>query len=145
MTDGKTQEPNNAKPVPGPGETSGPEESKIFVDEDWKSQAQAEKQRLANEPAGPAGGADAARGVPEASFATLVSSIVTQVLFALGAIEDPQTRQRYRDLPMAKHQIDMLAILEQKTQGNLTDEEKKLLDNALYEVRMAYVQVAQAG
>ena len=46
---------------------------------------------------------------------------------------------------MAKHHIDTLAVLEEKTSGNLTDEEKKLLDNALYEVRMRYVQVAQTG
>ena len=142
MTDGKPQDPKDAGRAHS-GQAPTSEESKIIVDEDWKSQAQAEKERLASEPAGAAGGD--ARSIPEASFATLVSGIVTQILFALGAIEDPQTRQRYRDLPMAKHQIDMLAILEQKTQGNLTDEEKKLLDNALYEVRMAYVQVAQAG
>ena len=74
-----------------------------------------------------------------------VSGLVTQILFALGAIEDPQTKQRYRNLPLAKHHIDTLAILEEKTKGNLSEDEKKLLDNALYEVRMQYVQIAQSG
>lgn len=122
----------------------------IIVDEDWKAQAQAEKEGLAeaekaqaaDAPAGEAAGADG-RTLPPASFATLVSSMVTQVLFALGAFADPQTGRRYRNLQLAKHHIDTLSVLETKTQGNLTDDEKKLLDNALYEVRMAYVQAAQ--
>lgn len=128
---------------------------KIVVDEDWKAEAEAEKERLSKQDAsgpaaaaagGKAAGADeAARELPPANFATLVSSTVTQILFALGAVEDPQTRRRYRDLPLAKHHIDMLAVLEEKTKGNLTQEEKQLLDRALYEVRMHYVRVAQSG
>lgn len=125
----------------------GQEEPKIVVDEDWKAQAEAEKQRLAEaeETAGEAGAAAAPgepRELPPASFATLVSSQVTQILFALGAFADPQGR-RYRNMDLAKHHIDTLAVLEEKTKGNLTGEEKQLLDNALYEVRMAYVQAAQ--
>ena len=129
-------------------------ESKIIVDEDWKAEAEAEKERLfkqdASGPAAAAGGTpagadEAARELPPPTFTTLVSSTVTQILFALGAVEDPQTRKRYRDLPLAKHHIDMLAVLEEKTKGNLTEEEKQLLDRALYEVRMHYVRVAQSG
>ena len=128
------------------------EKPKIVVDEDWKASAQAEKEKLASQEkatsarAGPAGGPAAsaaggpqARALPPASVATLVSGI------ALGAIEDPQTKRRYRDMALAKHQIDLLAVLEEKTKGNLTEEEKRLLDQALYEVRMQYVRVAQSG
>jgi len=125
---------------------------KIIVDEDWKVQAEAEKEKLAEREKGapaPAGGAPGPRSqgreLPPASFATLVSSLVTQILFSLGAVQDPQTRRRFRDLALAKHHIDTLALLEEKTKGNLTDEEKGILDNALYEVRMAYVQAAQGG
>ena len=134
------------------------EKPKIVVDEDWKASAQAEKEKLASQEkatsarAGPAGGPAAsaaggpqARALPPASVATLVSGIVTQIMFALGAIEDPQTKRRYRDMALAKHQIDLLAVLEEKTKGNLTEEEKRLLDQALYEVRMQYVRVAQSG
>jgi hypothetical protein len=125
------------------------EKPKIIVDEDWKARAEAERQRLAEqEKAGPAAagpGDQEERELPPASFASLVSGLVTQVLFALGGIEDPQTRRQYRDLALAKHHIDTLAVLEEKTKGNLTPEEKRLLDGALYEVRMAYVQVAQQG
>ena len=131
---------------------------KIVVDEDWKAQAEAEKQKLAEKEkaaaapaatpaAAPEEGGEAEggeRALPPASFATLVSSIVTQALFAVGAIEDPRTGRRYLDLGLAKHHIDTLAVLEEKTKGNLTDQEKRLLDAALYEIRMAYVQAAQA-
>lgn len=117
---------------------------KIIVDEDWKSQAEAEKQKLAEQEE--SGGVDQGSAeLPPANFDTLISGLVTQILFALGAIEDPQTRRRYRNLALAKHHIDTLAVLEDKTKGNLTEEEKQLLDNALYEVRMRYVQVAQMG
>jgi len=124
------------------------EKPKIVVDEDWKSQAEAEKQKLAEgaeaaAPPGPEGAPEAP--LPPASFASLVSGLVTQIFFALGVIEDPQTGGRYRNLPLAKHHIDTLAILEEKTQGNLSEDEKQLLDKALYEVRMQYVAAAQAG
>ena len=125
------------------------EKPKIIVDEDWKSQAQAEKEKLAHteQQAGEQGEAGAAGPdeLPPASFGALVSNIVAQALFALGAIADPRTGKRYRDLGLAKHQIDLLSMLEEKTRGNLTEQEKKMLDNALYEVRMAYVQLAQQG
>ncbi|HET6428064.1 MAG TPA: DUF1844 domain-containing protein [Phycisphaerae bacterium] len=123
-------------------EGEGQGKPKIVVDEDWKAQAEAEKQRLAQQEKAAPAGAGKARELPRASFATLVSSQVTQILFALGALADAQGR-RYRNLDIAKHHIDTLAVLEEKTKGNLTEDEKKLLDNALYEVRMAYVQAAQ--
>ena len=125
------------------------QESKIIADDDWKAQAQAEKEKLAEElekesPQAPADKEpSAARELPPASFATLVSSLVSQVFFSLGGLEDPKTRKRYVDLPLAKHHIDTLAMLEEKTKGNLSDDEKKILDRALYETRMQYVQIAQ--
>ncbi|HDZ42682.1 hypothetical protein LCGC14_0238650 [marine sediment metagenome] len=128
-----------------------PEKPKIIVDDDWKAQAQAEKEKLTEQQAedaqadAPAGGsAGEGRQVPGASFEVLVSSLVTQAMFALGAIEDPTSKKRYLDLDLAKHHIDMLAVLDEKTKGNLTDDETKLLNQALYESRMHYVQVANA-
>jgi len=120
-------------------------EPKIIVDDDWKAQAKAEKERLAKEAEERSDDADQtqARRLPPASFSSLVSSLVAQVFLALGGMEDPRTKKRYVDLDLAKHHIDVLAVIEQKTSGNLTDEEKKLLDQALYETRMQYVQIAQ--
>src|SRR6185503_8313369 len=87
-------------------------------------------------PSGPAGARQAAgrgagqgqgaqREIPQASFATLVQSLLTQVLFYLG---DLSTRggEPMVNLDMAKHNIDTLSIIEDKTQNNLTDEEKRL-------------------
>jgi hypothetical protein len=124
------------------------ETPKIVVDQDWKAQAQKEKERLAAEQAKtpketPAAGAGQPGEMPPASFATLVSTVASQALFAMGAFPDPQTRKRYVNLDLAKHQIDTLKVLEAKTAGNLTDEEKKLLASTLYELRGHYVQVAQ--
>jgi len=127
-------------------------QQKIIVDDDWKAQAQAEKEKLAKEVESAKTGAgqsqaqhDAAgrQQIPQASFATLVSSVVTQILMALGGYQEPRTNRRYVDLVLAKHYIDTLVVLEEKTKGNLTDDEKKLLDHAVYETRMQYVQIAQ--
>ena len=81
--------------------------------------------------------------LPPADFASLVSSVATQALMALGGMEDRRTKKRVVDLDLAKHHVDTLAMLEAKTRGNLTDDEKKMLDQALYETRMQYVQFAQ--
>ena len=83
----------------------------------------------------------AQRELPPPSFAALVQSIVTQILFYLGDLS-PRGSEPMINLDMAKHQIDILGIVEEKTKGNLSDEEKRLLDAALYETRMRYVSVA---
>ena len=124
---------------------------KIIADDDWKAQAQAEKEKLAKDVETKADSAQTPEGdkasrpreLPPAGFATLVNSLLTQTFLALGGMEDPKTKKRYVDLAVAKHHIDTLAMLEEKTKGNLSDEEKKLLDTALYEARMQYVQITQ--
>ncbi|MFA7156021.1 MAG: DUF1844 domain-containing protein [Proteiniphilum sp.] len=112
---------------------------KIIVDDDWKQQAQVEKEKLSED----VEKKQEQREIPPASLETLVSTMVTQVFMALGGYEDPRTKRRYVDLELAKHYIDTLAVLEEKTANNLTENEKKLLDQAIYECRMHYVQIAQ--
>jgi hypothetical protein len=162
-------------------QTPGEQKPKIIVDDDWKAQARAEKEKLAREaeqkspqaaaagaaPGGAPGGAQQAqpassgtgagaptreaaaakaaqeRHLPPASFATHVNSLITQVFMALGGMEDPRTKRRYMDLDLAKYHIDTLAMLEQKTNGNLAEDEKRLMDQGLYECRLQYVHVAQ--
>ena len=133
------------------------EKPRIIVDDDWKTQAQAEKEKLAEQieegkqqtPAAGTeapeaeGGQDDQRQLPPASFSTLVSFLVTQIMMHLGGYQDPETKQVYVDLDLAKHHIDTLAVLEEKTKGNLTDQESKLLDRVLYETRIQYVEIAQ--
>ena len=119
------------------------EEKKIIIDEDWKQEAQKEKEILAaQEEEEKQAEAEGHGPLPEGNFAALVSMLVTQALFAMGFLQIKGQERREPDLQLAKYNIDMLATLEEKTKGNLTDEEQKVLSDHLSQLRMAYVQVA---
>ena len=127
--------------------TENDEAPKIHIDSDWKAEAQAEKERLSaasEEDASKGAGGGEVGGLPEANFQTLVSTMATQALFAMGAIPDPRTGQRLAHLDLARHHIDMLSVLEKKSKGNLTDEEQKMLATTLYELRNTYIQISNA-
>ena len=123
------------------------EEKKIIVDEDWKQQAQKEKEILAAQEEAEKEEAreeSKHRGpLPKGNFAALVSMLVTQAMFALGVLQVKGQEKKEPDLDMAKYNIDMLEALQEKTKGNLTEQEEKVLENTLNEVRMAYVKVAE--
>jgi hypothetical protein len=89
----------------------------------------------ADEPPGPS--------APASDFARIVSSLATTAYSALGLLPDPATGGRHRDLAIARQMIDWLGVLEQKTRGNLSFEETDLLSRALYELRLAYVEVGR--
>ncbi len=96
----------------------------------------------APEPAESAAEAHGRRGpVPPASFELLVFSLALQAQMELG-LGDPSEGQ-VPDLDIARHTIDLLAILQQKTKGNLTLEEQRLLENTLTELRFRYVQAVE--
>ena len=78
--------------------------------------------------------------LPEVSFATFVYSLSTSALVHLGEIPEPITEKMDKNLPLAKQTIDILGILQDKTKGNLTQEEENLLNNFLYDLRMRYVK-----
>jgi hypothetical protein len=107
------------------------------VDEEWKRQAREEKERL-----GRTDNAEFGAESHEPSFAMIVSSFVAQALISLGDMPNPVDGKRLRDLESAKFSIDMLQILSDKTQGNLTDEEATMLSGALYDLRMRYVNAS---
>ena len=125
---------------------AGSEKPKIIVDEDWKSQVQAEREALAQQPTevqegqGPSA-KPADVPIPEASFSVLVTTLATQAMVALGQAPLPDQEKVVVDLPFAKHCIDTLDILADKTKGNLTTGEDSLLSRFLYELRMLYVAV----
>ena len=77
---------------------------------------------------------------PEINFATFVVSLNASALLNLGAIEDPASGAKNKNLPMAKQTIDILSMLQEKTTGNLSEEEESLLKNILYDLRMMYVK-----
>jgi hypothetical protein len=91
--------------------------------------------------AGSPGASARERAIPDASVGTLVNSLMTQVLLYLGELA-PRGVEPQVNLDMAKFNIDLLGVLEEKTKGNLAPDEQKLLDTALYETRMRYVQIA---
>ncbi len=122
------------------------EEKKIIIDEDWKQQAQKEKENLAaeektekekTEQAEPEQGT-----LPPGDLAALISMLTTQALFAMGLIKVEGQEGREPDLAIAKYNIDMLETLQEKTKGNLTDQETDVLENTLGQIRMAYVKLA---
>ena len=77
--------------------------------------------------------------LPPASFETLVLSLGMQAQFELGF--GGQADQEPPNLDVARHSIDMLSVLQEKTKGNLSMEESRLLENTLTELRFRYVQV----
>ena len=143
------------------------EQPSLHIDTDWKKQAQQEKKRLAEQEAqraakappaapapvasavapavasAPAGrrGARGEREIPPASFATVVQSFWTQSMLYLGEIA-PAGAEPMVNLDMARQQLDLLNVLEEKTHGNLTPDEQHLLDTALYESRTRFISVA---
>ena len=125
--------------------TDNPEKPKIIIDEDWKTQVQAEKEAAdkqrakAPESQGPSGEQTGELPPPTLSF--LLTTLATQTMVAMGDIANPITGKAEVRLDQAKHFIDTLAMLEEKTQGNRTPEESALLSSLLYQLRMAFVEL----
>ncbi|MGY8748534.1 MAG: DUF1844 domain-containing protein [Pirellulales bacterium] len=125
-------------------ETGSGEKPKIIVDDDWKSQVEKEKEEL-KDPADTAEGEAEEHALPPASFMVLMSTLATQAMAAMGLIPDPMTGQPTVNLPMAKHFIDLLGMLQDKTKGNLTEEEANHLRDGLHQLRMIFVSSEQAS
>ncbi len=81
--------------------------------------------------------------MPEVSFSTFIMSLNTSVLYHLGELSDPETGRKSINIDLARHAIDTLVVLEQKTKGNLTAEESELMRNILYDVKMRYVNTVK--
>ncbi|MCA9112383.1 MAG: DUF1844 domain-containing protein [Planctomycetaceae bacterium] len=141
-------------------------ELEIHSDEDWKSRVKAEDARLdaernatasdakpPTEKSSPAESSPAreespaydAAQLPPAEFATLMSMFSTQAMVALGVIPSPVDGKASQHLPLAKHFIDLLGVLDEKTKGNLSELESSMLGQSLHELRMAYVELSRQG
>jgi uncharacterized protein DUF1844 len=83
---------------------------------------------------------DGAPTLPAVDFHTFVLSLGSSALLHLGELEHPDVGAPQKDLPLAKHTIDILVMLEEKTRGNLTAAEEKLIASLLYDLRLRYVE-----
>ena len=138
------------------------EEPKIIVDSDWKEQVAKEREAQADDPAADSMGPSSSETVdeagsddfvpkdvaadsgeipppPPATFEILISMMFTQAMSMLGQIPDPTGAPSQVNKPYAKHTIDTLEMLGEKTKGNLSDDEANMLTEALHALRMAYV------
>lgn len=98
------------------------------IDENWKEKIKEEKKK-----------SEQASKYLEANFGTFISSLIIQALIFLGEMENPTTKKTETNLAQASFLIDTLGMLKEKTRGNLSKDEIELLDNALYDLRMRYV------
>ena len=80
---------------------------------------------------------------PEVDFATFVLSLASSALIHMGAVEQ-EPGQDEPDLPLARQTIDIIGMLQQKTKGNLTGEEERLVDNVLYDLRLQFVAASRS-
>ena len=112
-------------------------DKRVFADEKQPEESVGESQEAAK----PETEQDEAEfQLPEINFPTFIFSLNSSALLNLGAIEDPGTGAKAKNLSLAKQTIDILAMLEEKTKGNLSDDEAAMLQNILYELRMLYVK-----
>ena len=84
---------------------------------------------------------DLAEARDPASFVSFIMSIASNAASALGMMEHPVTHQREVDVELGKHWIDVMGMLERKTSGNLTPQEKRMIDGLLADLRMQYVSL----
>lgn len=138
------------------------QEKKIVVDDDWKERVRKEREELRNKdkteegdggeapaessatqdsaPANEQSGGDAGPKPPPATLEGLISMLAAQAMVSMGVMPGPDGDAKV-DRVFAKHFIDLLGILEEKTKGNLTDDESKMLTQVLHDLRMGYVQL----
>lgn len=81
--------------------------------------------------------------MPEVTFPAFVMSLNTSALYHLGEIADPTTGKKTVDFDLARHAIDTLALMQEKTKGNLTKDEEELLKNILYDIKLRFVQATK--
>lgn len=76
-------------------------------------------------------------------FTTLIMSFASAAMISMGRVADPATGMVHKSLPVAQQNIDIITLLHEKTRGNLTAEEESLMDQILYELRMAFVEATK--
>ena len=108
--------------------------------EERKAEVSGEQAGSAPEGATPSDTGESETPLPEINFASFVFSLSTTAMYHFGDFPDPVTKESRKNLAAAKQTIDLLSILQAKTEGNLTADEKQLLEGILYELRLRFVK-----
>lgn len=116
---------------------------KIFIDDDWKEQARREKEEADRE-VRQAEEAGETGPLPGPHIAEIIQMVTMQATIGLGGFRDQNGQAIPPNLEYAKHYIDLLELLQNKTRNNLDDQEQRMLTGTLQELRMAFVEVYQA-
>jgi len=116
------------------------------IEESWKSSVEKEKvhifgQDKAEDEVKPADQGDEAE--PQLDFSNYIASLGFQALVFMGEIPNPITNETQKNLPQSKFLIDTLLLLREKTKGNLTEQEDRLLNGSVYELQMKFIEVLQ--
>ena len=106
--------------------------------EDQAESAEAKQEPQQEEPV--SGAEESTAQLPEINFQTFVFSLNASALVQLGVMDDPATGKKEKNLSVAKQTIDILSMLQEKTVGNLNEDEENLLKNILYDLRIRYVK-----
>ncbi|MBN1869900.1 MAG: DUF1844 domain-containing protein [Candidatus Omnitrophica bacterium] len=135
-----------------------------YVDESWKEHASEEKDKLADTVAPKSSSSETPQAKVETrssarsdktehrreetheievNFLNYITSLGFQAMIFMGEIPNPVTDEREKNMTQAKFLIDTLAMLKEKTAGNLNDQERDLLENSIYELQMRYVQLVE--
>ena len=143
-TDEPTAGARTDAPPAGGGDTASSAAASSAAAASASASISAGSARAAERPSTAQSRARASAGVaPEITFGTFVVGLSTQALVHLGEIPDPLSGQPSADLPAAQQLIDIIAILKEKTRGNLDHDEDTLLETILFELRMKYVERAR--
>ncbi len=122
----------------------------LHIDSDWKTEAAQEKERLAAQEQKEAAAKPAAAagtgtgGEPPIGIVDLINMLAMQAAIGLGGYQGPGGERIPANPPAAKHNIDLLEVVQEKTKGNLSADEEKVLGAVLYELRMNFVQATSA-
>jgi hypothetical protein len=115
---------------------------KIIIDSDWKSEAEREKEELAKK-AQPEPKGDQPEDLPPPDFIQHCASLATHAMILLGAIPNPMTGKQEFDPMYARHIIDTIAMLRDKTKGNLTSQEEQTLEQLIGELKITWLSIVK--
>jgi hypothetical protein len=108
-----------------------------------EKEAPRQEERQASPAEEPRTGTDRTEAPRPLDFSTFILSLANTALFQLGFINASESEEAQPDFPAARQTIDILAMLEEKTRGNLTDQEKKIITETLFQLRMAFVEASK--